>query len=230
MNPCAAIKCLALATLFSLAFGVVSSIAEEGMTYSALQVAYVRELDGRSQYLAFAGRADLEGHAAAACLFAVVARAESVHAANHAAAIVRLGGTPAWHPRSFDVHGTAENLTAAILLEVAERDQVYRRFAGYAREECMYDALASINYARGAEKTHEALFRLALGTLDAEEAPQLLASATPIVGWLPSRGGSAATFYLCPGDGSVFSGPVSGGMCPNCGGGAAHVLTLACRR
>jgi len=228
MNPCTAIKCLALATVFSFAFGSVSSIAEEGMTFSVLQVAYARELDARSQYLAFAARADLEGRASVACLFWAVARAESVHAANHAAAIVRLGGTPAWQPVSFDVHGTGENLAASILLEVAERHQVYRRFAGYARAECMYDALASINYARGAERTHEALFRNALGTLDHPEPRQLIASASPVVGWLPSRGDPAPTLYLCPGDGSVFSSRPGAGTCPNCGGGAAHVLALDC--
>jgi len=228
MNPHTAIKCLALAMLFSLALGSVTGIAEEGMTFSALQVAHERELDCRSQYLAFAARADLEGHATAACLFSVVARAESIHAANHAAAIVGLGGTPAWQPKSFDVHGTAENLTASILLEVAERHQVYRRFAGYAREECMYDALASINYARGAEQTHEALFRVALGTLDRVEPPQLFASASPIVTESPGPGDSAATFYLCTGDGSVFSSPATG-TCRICGAGAVRVLAVECR-
>ena len=230
MKPYTAIKCLALATLFSLALGSVTSIAEEGMTFSALQVAYARELDARSQYLAFAARADLEGHSTAACLFIVVARAESVHAANHAAAIERLGGTPARQPGSFDVHGTAENLTSSILLEVAERHQVYRRFAGYARAEHMYDALASINYARGAERTHEALFRKALGTLDRTEPQQLIAAASPMAGWLPSRGDPATTFYLCPGDGSVLSSPPGGGTCANCGAGVAHVVAVDCWR
>jgi hypothetical protein len=149
LNPYTAVKCLALATLFSLALGSVSGIAEEGMTYSALQVAHERELDCRSQYLAFAARADLEGHATAACLL----------------------------------------------------------------------------WARGAERTHEALFRVALGTLDREESRELFASTSPDLTWLPSPGDSAATFYLCTGDGSVFSSPVIG-ACRNCGTGAVRVLAI----
>ena len=229
MRPHHAITCLVSAALFSILAGPSVLVAEEGMTFSALQVAYGRELDSRAQYLAFASRADLEGHASVACLFWAVARAESVHAARHAAAIEQLGGTPARRPVNPVVRGTAENLGTSIVLELEERHLVYRRFADYARDEYLSEALASFCYAQGAEATHEALFRVALGTLAREASPpRMIASTSPGRAGLWDPSTSSPTIFVCIGDGSVFSSPVRG-ACPNCGSGGSRRHAIDCR-
>lgn len=200
--------------------------AEDGATIVALEMAHARECNARLQYLAFADRADREGYGPIATLFRAVARAESVHAVNHEIVINQLGGRLDWRPEPFVVRSTAENLRASVVTELNERSQVYPRFARYARAECLYDALATLNYACGAEATHARLFSEALGALElaaasprASGARTALASTAvaelPRFDWLEHP----PTFYICSGDGSVFTSPVR--RCPNCGTGGS---------
>jgi rubrerythrin len=217
--------CLSVATLLVAAPRPDS--AEEGATFAAMQIAYAREVNARTQYLAFARRADLEARPMVAYLFRAVACAESVHAANHALAIERLEGTPRSRPKDFTVAETAENLRTSIELELLERNGVYPRFADYATAECLYEPLASITYARGGEATHERLFRIALGTLEADQETleQLpLASRVPVV--LPIPPELTIRYFVCFGDGSVFTHPV--GRCPNCGARGHSIVEVPC--
>src|SRR5437764_14839775 len=62
-------------------------------TVENLQTAYNGESNAHAAYLAFAAKADEEQYGAVASLFRAAAKAESVHAANHAAVIKKLGGT-----------------------------------------------------------------------------------------------------------------------------------------
>jgi rubrerythrin len=207
------------------------AIAEDGATIVALEIAHGRECNARLQYLAYADRADREGYGPIATLFRVVARAESVHAVNHEIVIAQLGGRPQWRAEVFTVRSTAENLRASVVTELGERSKLYPRFAEYARAECLYDALASMNYACGAEATHARFFSEALATLElASASPGTTASTRmlasmggteqPFLSWLALP----PTFYVCSGDGSVFASPVK--RCPNCGTGGSKFWSM----
>lgn len=222
---------LMLAGMMLCMLAPAPAIAEEGATVVALEIAHGRECNARLQYLAYADRADREGYGPIAGLFRAVARAESVHAVNHEIVIAQLGGRPQWRPEAFTVRGTAENLRASVVTELGERTTVYPRFAEYARAECLYDALASMNYACGAEATHARLFSEALAQLElASASPGVTAPMTA----LASTGGAQPsflswlelppTFYICSGDGSVFTSPVK--RCPNCGTGGSRFWNM----
>lgn len=207
------IRVLALAALGIAAVGASRAGAEEGATLAALKLAHHREVNAQWHYLAFAHQARREGHPEVARLFAAVAFAEEVHAANHRAQIERLGDVPVPRIESVVVRSTSENLERAIELEKAEHMTVYRAFGDFARRECDYDALASFNYARDAEGTHAAMFARALERLqEATRRPRLLASLFPVLD--PAASGPVA--YVCRGCGSAFAG-YPARSCPNCG-------------
>lgn len=219
----------ALAALAMLASGVGHAAAEEGATLAALERAYGRELNARAHYLAFASGAEREGRCGIACLFRVAARAESIHARRFAPTIEQLGGRLEWSLEPVVVRGTAENLRNSIDLERWEGERVYPRFADYARDECLYEALAMLNYARFAEATHAAMFAAALEHLEQASPGPLMAHAS--VGHGASAippGECATTHYLCTGDGSIFSSPLTR-SCPNCGTRGSRVLALGCQ-
>jgi rubrerythrin len=201
--------------------------AEEGTTLAALEIAYGREQNAHADRLAFAAQARREGHCEAACLFRASATAESIHAARLAAAIERLDARPVWALASVVVRSTAENLQACLEREIDERDRLYARFDQYAREECLYDAAAAVQYARDAGGTEIAMFQAALEQLSHEPALPAIASASPEDIDLDAAENCAATYYLCPGDGSLFSGPIAKG-CPNCGTRGSRMLVLSC--
>jgi rubrerythrin len=217
---------LLLAGIAMLALAPGVAVAEDGATIVALETAYSREFNARLQYLAFANRAEREGNGPVACLFRAVARAESVHALRHEIVIEQLGGRLDRTPVSFVVRETAENLRTAIATELRERNRVYPRFAEYARAECLYEALASLNYAAYAEGTHARLFAEALGALNLAAGP---ARPGPVSaagsGQLASSGFEGpVSFFICSGDGSVFTDFVK--RCPNCGTGSSHFWVM----
>jgi rubrerythrin len=204
--------------------------AEEGMTFAALQIAYGRELNSRADYLAFADQADREGHVAAACVFRAVAFAESVHAARQAVVIEQMGGQPVWHREATEVGETAQNLSRAMENEHREYSAVYPQFARYARAECLYAALAVMNYACAAERTHERAFAHALARVykAREVAPPVTACLVVAAYGEPDTPATAAgeTCYVCSGDGSVWPRPMK--HCPNCGAGGAGFARFSC--
>lgn len=211
--------------LAALVFLPAYAPAEEGATLRALELAWQRENEARDHYLIYALYADREGLPQIAFLFRVAAQAESVHAARLGTRIEALGGRMIANRTSVVVRGTADNLKTSIDLERWERTGVYARFAGYAREECLYDEAATFSFVGTAEGTHAALFARGLAWL----AQGQLALLDPRqIGWVvgpPSPTG--AVVALCSGDGSVFTAPVVG-SCPNCGTRGAGVIVLSC--
>jgi rubrerythrin len=201
--------------------------AEEGTTLAALAIAYGRERNAHADRLAFAAEAEREGHCEAACLFRASATAESIHAVRLAAAIEQLDARPVWALASVVVRSTAENLQACLEREIDDRDRVYSRFDQYAREECLYDAAAAVQYARVAGGTEVAMFQAALERLNREPTPPAIAMAATQNLDLDAAENCAATYYLCPGDGSLFSSPIAKG-CPNCGTRGSRMLVLSC--
>lgn len=104
-------------------------------TLDNLQAAFNGESNARARYLAFAAKAGEEGYGPVASLFRAAARAEQIHAANHAEVIRALGAEPVAVIDVPEVKSTALNLEAAIAGETYERDVMYPAFLEQARQE-----------------------------------------------------------------------------------------------
>ena len=135
-----------------------AAIASAGTTLQNLQAAYNGESNAHARYLAFAQKADQEGYAQAAALFRAAARAEQIHAANHAAVIKKMGAAPEAKIETPDVKSTKANLEAAVKGETYERDVMYPDFLKQARAEGNKDAIQTFNYAKTAEAEHAKLY------------------------------------------------------------------------
>ena len=135
-------------------------------TLDNLQAAYNGESNAHARYLAFAQKADEEGYGKAATLFRAAARAEEIHAQNHAVVIRDLGAEPKAVIEPAVVKSTRENLQAAIAGETYERDTMYPDFLAAAKAEGVRSALQTLNYAKTAEAEHAKLYQAALDKLD----------------------------------------------------------------
>jgi rubrerythrin len=140
---------------------------EQTKTLDNLLEAYKGEISAKARYLAFAKKADEQDYGKVASLFRAAARAEEIHANNHAEVIRKLGGDPSKiDPAKPEVKSTRENLEAAIKGETYERDKMYPEFIAQARSDRVRQAVRSFNYAKRAEAEHAKLYRQALENLD----------------------------------------------------------------
>lgn len=155
------------------------SAAGPASTLTDMQAAYNGESNAHATYLAFADKAQAEGYAKAASFFRAAAKAEEIHANNHAQVIKAMGAEPKAVIKAADVKSTRENLTAALKGETYERDVMYPGFLVQARKEGRVDAIRSLNYAKTAEAEHARLYQEALDDLS---------------GWKAQN----VTFYVCP--------------------------------
>ncbi len=121
-------------------------------TNDNLKEAFAGESQANRKYLAFAKKAEEEGHPGIAKLFRAAAEAETIHA--HA------------HLRVLDgVKGTAANLEAAIEGEGHEFKSMYPGFVAEAEKEGNKRALMSFKNAMAVERIHYDLYSNALKTL-----------------------------------------------------------------
>jgi rubrerythrin len=132
--------------------------ASASVTLNHLQEAYNGESNAHAKYLAFAKKADAEGYAAVASLFRAAAKAEEVHAANHAAVITKMGAKPTASVKLPEIKTTADNLKAAVEGESYERDKMYPQFVKDARAAGDVDAVKTFNFALAAEGEHATLY------------------------------------------------------------------------
>jgi rubrerythrin len=121
-------------------------------TTDNLKDAFAGESQANRRYLAFAKKAQEEGHSQIARLFRAAAEAETVHAHAH---LRVMGG----------VKSTAENLKAAIEGEGFEFQQMYPGYIERAQEDGNKDAVISFSNALAVEKIHYKLYSEALQTL-----------------------------------------------------------------
>ncbi len=149
---------------FLVILGLIGS-ASATKTLDNLQAAFNGESNAHARYVAFADKAQKDGYAQVASLFRAAARAEEIHAANHAIVIKKLGGSPQAKIDKPDVKSTKENLLAAVKGEVYERDVMYPEFIKQAKAERNTDALQTFNYAKSAEAEHASLYTTAEGNL-----------------------------------------------------------------
>ena len=123
-------------------------------TQDNLQAAFAGESQANRKYLAFAAKAEAEGHPQIAKLFRAAAAAETVHA--HAHLRVMNG-----------VEDTKQNLQAAIEGEGHEFKEMYPDFIKEAEAEGNKAAVISFRNANAVEKIHHELYSKALETLKA---------------------------------------------------------------
>ncbi len=115
------------------------------MTQKNLSDAFAGESQAHMKYLAFADKAEKEGHKDVARLFRAIAYAEQVHATNHLKELGLLGDTK-------------DNLLTAREGENFEIEEMYPAYKAVAELQEEKGALRSINYALEAEKLHRELY------------------------------------------------------------------------
>jgi len=186
---------LSLVLIAVSAFAIGAAAATT--TLQNMQSAFNGESNAHARYLAFAIQADKEGYGQVASLFRAAARAEQIHAANHAEVIKELGASPESKIDSPEVRSTRENLMAAIKGETYERDTMYPDFLKQARRDQNKSAVKSLNLAKTAEGEHAILYAATLSDLD------------------HLKGSKSATFMVCPTCGFTTR---DGGFskCPSC--------------
>lgn len=171
--------------------------AHAATTLENMQAAFQGESNAHARYLAFATHAEKEGYGQVASLFRAAARAEEIHAANHAAVIKEMGGTPNAKIETPAVKSTRENLEAAIKGETYERDTMYPEFLKQARADKNKSAIKSLNFAKTAEGEHAKLYTAALNGLEGLKNTQ------------------AMTYYVCPKCGFTVRS-IGFEKCPSC--------------
>ncbi len=142
------------------------SAATSTSTKENLLAAFQGESNARARYVAFAAKADQEGYGRVASLFRAAARAEEIHAKNHADVLKKIGVEAKADLKAADVKSTRENLKAALEGETYERDTMYPQFLVKARQDGNRDAIETFNMAKMAEAEHAKLYTAALAGLD----------------------------------------------------------------
>lgn len=129
-------------------------------TADNLEQAFAGESQANRKYLAFAKKAEAEGHKQVAKLFRAAADAETVHA--HAHLRVMQG-----------VKDTAQNLQAAIDGEGYEYQRMYPQFLEEAQNEGNQAAAVSFKNAMAVEEIHHGLYTQALQSVkNGKDLPQ----------------------------------------------------------
>jgi rubrerythrin len=121
-------------------------------TEQNLKDAFAGESQANRKYLAFAQKAEAEGHTHVARLFRAAAEAETVHAINH---LRELGG----------IQSTDKNLNVALNGESYEFQMMYPRMIEDAKAEGNHGALRTFSLANEVEKVHAALYEKAIKNL-----------------------------------------------------------------
>lgn len=122
-------------------------------TEKNLWEAFAGESQANRKYLAFAEKADKEGHKQVAKLFRAAAHAETIHAHAHLRALKAI-------------NDTATNLQEAIAGETHEFKTMYPAMIEAAKEEGHKAGERTFIYANEVEKIHADLYKKALDNLE----------------------------------------------------------------
>jgi len=176
--------------------------ADATTTMTNLLKAYEGEVNAHTRYVAFAIGAGGDGFHGVASLFRAAARAEQIHATNHARVIKELGGQIKCEIQGVEVKTTLENLRTALAGETYEVETMYPAFLKEAKTHRITAAIRTFNGALEAEKTHARLFGEAIALVEAGKSDTWIAAAR--------------TFYVCPVCGYTSDSPVEHDSCPVC--------------
>jgi rubrerythrin len=122
----------------------------------SLWEAFAGESQANRKYLAYAEKADNEGHPQVARMFRAAAAAETVHAHNHLRALGAIGTTE-------------ENLKDAIAGESHEFKNMYPEMIEHAKVEEHEQALRSFELANRVEQTHAEMYEGLLKSLNSDQ-------------------------------------------------------------
>jgi rubrerythrin len=164
--------------------------------------AFEGESNAHAKYVVFAAKADADGWHGAASLLRAAARAEQIHAANHARVIKQLGGDARCTIHPVEVQSTLENLQAALAGEQYEIDTMYPAFLKESEAGKKIGATRTFAWAMEAEKTHARLYIEALTLIKAGKKDS----------WV----GSVRDFYVCAVCGYTTDTPEEHERCPVC--------------
>lgn len=165
-----------------------------------LETAFEEETKNTATCRAYAAKADEEGFHGIGSLFRAIARAEQIHAANHARVLRHMSGPAAAHITLPRVDSSLENLRTALADQRFEVDYLYPTFLTAAVPLIDSTAIRTFHWALEADKSHV----------------RLLWQLMPRVG--EDRAGWAYTphhFFVCALCGYVAQDPESDN-CPSC--------------
>jgi rubrerythrin len=180
-----------------VSMALLAGVRASADTLQNLQTAFNGESNANARYMAFAKQADSEGYGEVASLFRAAARAEMIHANNHAAVIKEMGGVPKANIEQPAVKSTRENLEAAIKGETYEFETMYPDFLKQAKADRNAPAVRTMNLAKTAEVEHAKLYKAALDKLDT------------------LKGTKSVAFFVCPTCGYTVR-EVNFAKCPSC--------------
>lgn len=177
-------------------------VLEKTATEANLLAAYEGESNAHAKYVLSAIKADAEGWHGAASLFRAAARAEQIHASNHARVLRQLGSEAKCQIHPAEVKSTLENLKTALAGEQYEIDTMYPAFIAEAVATDIPVAKRSLTWAMEAEKTHAQLYAQAIKLVENESKDSWAASARD--------------FYVCAACGYTTKTPEEQDRCPVC--------------
>jgi rubrerythrin len=151
--------------------------AEDEVAVKNLLAAYDNEMATHARYKAFASKADEEGLTGIASLFRASARAEQIHAFNHARVIRHMGGDAEARPHQVTVGSTLENLTSAESNEKTEIDALYPAFIRQVSAHLDTRVERTLNWAMESEKSHARLFTDAVQFLQENKTDSWIAAS-----------------------------------------------------
>lgn len=182
--------------------------AAASSTLENLQTAFNGESNANAKYLAYAKKADAEGYFRVGRLFRAAAKAESIHAQNHAKVIRSMGAEPMAEIKLPEVKSTKANLEDAISGETYEQKEMYPEFLEQAAEDGNEEAGQSFRYAREAEIEHARLYKLALNNLEGWKVADLQFNVCPVCGFTVEGKPAFANCPVCAESGEKYL-PVS---------------------
>jgi rubrerythrin len=165
-----------------------------------LETAFEEETKNTANCRAYAARADEEGFQGIASLFRAIARAEQIHAANHARVLRSMSGRAGVEIPLPQVEGSLENLRTALADQRFEVDYLYPTFLTAAVPLIDSTAIRTFHWALEADKSHVRLFWKLIPGVGADKS-----------GWAYAP----HEFFVCALCGYVAQDPESEN-CPSC--------------
>lgn len=166
-----------------------------------LETALEEEMKNCEAYKAYAVSADEEGLHGLASLFHATARAEQIHAGNHARVLRHMGGSTQVNIPPPRVGSAIDNLRAALVDQRFEVDYLYPTFLTNAVSLFDSTAIRSFHWALEADKWHARLHSEIIMRLNRQGAK----------GWARQP----HDFYVCGLCGYITESPVEEN-CPTC--------------
>lgn len=123
-----------------------------------LETAFEEETKICSSYKVYALKADAEGYHGIASLFRATARAEQIHASNHARVLRHMGGLTSIEIREPRVESTMENLRSTLVDQKFEVDYLYPTFLTTTVPLFDSTAIRTLQRALKADESHVQMY------------------------------------------------------------------------